>query len=236
MAAGLGMGQWGGLVVGLALVWGGGLALPVRSETLLETRDRIVPAERTYTFEGMAGQAITIELRSTDFDPVVSLLDSEGEEVAFNDDFGISFDAKIVVDLPATDTYTVVARSYSGSGGDFDLVVRAATAYEVAYARAQQFTQVEAYQDAIAAYTEAIALDDQQAAAYLGRAEAYLGLAYTAEAGLSGPEDIPPDLRQAIIDDFETAAALIEVTGPPDWASELRQQADFLRNAGTLTP
>lgn len=228
------------LGLGIALAWGlgGGLGLPrpAYSETLLETRDRIVPAERTYTFEGTAGQAITIELTSIDFDPVVSLLNSAGNEIAFNDDFGISFNATIIVALPTTDTYTVVARSYSGNGGNFDLVVRTATAYEIAYARAQQFTQAEAYREAIAAYTEAIALDDQQAAAYLGRAEASLGLAYLAEEALSGPEDIPPALRQAIIDDFETAAALIDVTGPQDWANELRQQADFLRNVGTPTP
>jgi tetratricopeptide (TPR) repeat protein len=213
------------------------VALPSRAETLLEDAGTITPAEATYTFEGSQGEAITITLDSEDFDPVLSLFDSSGDEVATNDDFGGTLNSAIILILPADDTYTVIARSFSGQGGEFNLVVRTSTEYETTYTQAQALASEEDYPAAIEAYTSAIALDPDQPSAYLGRAEAYLGQIYLEQGNqIQGPSDIPVEVREAIIADFESAATLIEENGPQDWADSLRQQADFLRNGEQSEP
>jgi tetratricopeptide (TPR) repeat protein len=214
----------------LSVMVGMTVALPTRAETFLEDTGTITPAEASYTFEGSAGQAVTITLDSEDFDPVLSLFDSSGNEVASNDDFGGTLNAAIILTLPAEDTYTVIARSFSGQGGDYSLEVRSSTDYETTYAEAQTLALEENYPGAIDAYTSAIAIDPDQPSAYLGRAEAYLGQVYFEQGDqIEGPSDIPLDVREAIIGDFEKAATLIEATGPQDWADSLREQADFLR-------
>ncbi len=212
------------------MVWGGVVALPSRAETFLEEAGTITPAEDTYNFEGSEGQTITITLDSEEFDPVLSLFDSSGEEIATNDDFGGTLNAAIILSLPANDTYTVIARSLSGQGGDYTLTVRSSTEYEVTYDQAQALVMEENYPAAIEAYTEAIDLDPEQSSAYLGRAEAYLWQVYSdQESEIQGPEDIPADIRESIIADFEAAASLIEASGPQAWADSLREQADLLR-------
>lgn len=226
----------GSLLTRLALTAGLGLGIgmassPVRAQQpFLETEGTIVPAESVHTFEGQAGQVVTITLESEDFDAVLSLQNDAQEEIAFNDDFGGSLNARIVTELPADGTYRVVARSYSGGGGDFDLMVRLATDYEVALAEAEAIANAERYSDAIDAYTAAIALDPDQPLAYLGRAQATLGMVYL-EQGLmiEGPEDLPAPARQSIIADFEKAADLVEAAGDLDWAISLREQAAFLQ-------
>jgi hypothetical protein len=96
------------VLTGVALGWPG--TLPVQADTLLEEMGEITPAEASYRFDGVAGQAITITLDSDDFDPVLVLLDSSENEIASNDDFGGTLNSTIIVELPADDTYTVIAR------------------------------------------------------------------------------------------------------------------------------
>lgn len=213
-----------GMVLGLSAT------LTARAETFLEDTGTITPAEASYTFEGSEGEAITITLESEDFDPVLLLFDSSGNEVATNDDFGGTLNSAIILALPADDTYTVIARSYSGQGGDYSLLVRSSNDFETAYAEAQALALAEDYSAAVDAFTNAIELDPNQPSAYLGRAEAYLSEVYLDQGDqIQGPEDIPMEVRQAVIDDFESAADLIEATGPQDWADSLREQADYLR-------
>ncbi|MEB3289297.1 MAG: hypothetical protein VKI82_05245 [Leptolyngbya sp.] len=216
-----------GLGVGVA-------SLPAQAQpVIIDTEDTIVPAESVHTFEGQAGQTVTIIMESDDFDTVLSLQTATGEEIAFNDDFGGSLNSRIVAEIPADGTYRIVARSYAGNGGNFSLVVRSATDYEVALARAEALNTEERYREAIAAYTAAIALDPQQAIGYLGRAQATLGQVYLEQGGpIEGPEDIPAAARQAVIADFETAADLIEAEGNGEWAAGLREQAAFLLEMG----
>jgi tetratricopeptide (TPR) repeat protein len=208
---------------------------PAQAEPLLQSEGTITPAQATYTFEGRAGEVVSIILESEDFDPVLSLLNSAEEEIAFNDDFGGSLNSQIIFELPVDDTYTIVARSYGGDGGDYNLLVRAATEYEVSFAVAEALVVSEDYTEAIAAYTQAIAIDPNQTLAYLGRAQATLGQVYR-ELGdtLEGPQDIPPAARQAVIADFEQAATLLEADGASDWAASLREQIDFLRSSGEM--
>ncbi|HSM83935.1 MAG TPA: pre-peptidase C-terminal domain-containing protein [Nodosilinea sp.] len=206
---------------------------PAQAETVLQETGTIYPAQSTYTFSGTAGQTITITLESADFDPVLSLLGASEEEIASNDDFGGSLNATIIVELPEDGVYTIIARSFSGQGGDYDLTVRDATDFEITYAEAESLATVENYAEAIATYTTAIDIDPDQASAYLGRAQATLGLVYL-DAGntIEGPEDIPLEAREAVIADFEQAATLFEANGSSDWAASLREQASLLRSAG----
>jgi tetratricopeptide (TPR) repeat protein len=217
-----------GLCIGMA-------SLPVQAQpVIIETGGTIVPAESVHTFEGQAGQTVTIIMESEDFDTVLSLQTATGEEIAFNDDFGGSLNSRIVAEIPADGTYRIVARSYSGNGGDFNLVVRPATDYEVALAQAEALTTEERYGEAITAYTAAIDLDPTQAEGYLGRAQATLGQVYLEQGDtIEGPEDIPAAARQAVVADFEKAADLIEAEGNGEWAAGLREQAAFLRETGT---
>jgi tetratricopeptide (TPR) repeat protein len=205
-------------------------SLPVQAKPLLEETGTIYPAEATYTFEGQAGQALTLTLESSEFDPVLSLLGPNQTEIAFNDDFGGSLNSKIIITLPTNGTYTVVARSFSGQGGDFNVAVRAATEFEITYAKGEALVQVEDYEGAIAAFTQAIAIDPQQAIAYVGRAQATLGQVYLEQDAVESPADIPPMARESVITDFEQAATLFEADGSPNWADSLREQVELLRN------
>lgn len=211
----------------------GATASSAQTDTVLQEAGTIYPAEATYTFEGTTGQAITITLDSNDFDPVLTLLGPGETEIAANDDFGGTLNAKIIVELPEDGAYTVVAKSFSGQGGDYDLVVRASTAFETTYAQAEALALAEDYTGAIAAYTQAIDIDPEQSSAYLGRAQAILGHVYLEQGdAIQGPEDIPLEAREAVIADFEQAATLFDASGSADWAESLRGQIEVLRDAG----
>ena len=76
-----------------------------------------------YTFEGEAGDVVSLTLSSRRFDSYLTLETAEGVEVASNDDSGGSLDAAIEnVALPETGTYTVIVTSANGTGtGNFVL-------------------------------------------------------------------------------------------------------------------
>ncbi len=78
-----------------------------------------------YTFEGEAGQVITISQQSDDFDSFVRLLGPDGEELTSDDDGGDGFDSLIsAYALPENGTYTISAESLGGSGsGRFELTL-----------------------------------------------------------------------------------------------------------------
>ena len=78
-----------------------------------------------HSFEGMAGQTVTIIMESTEFDPFLILLDPNGNDVSQNDDMSATIvDAAITVELPMTGTYTIVANAYDGSGsGRYQITV-----------------------------------------------------------------------------------------------------------------
>jgi tetratricopeptide (TPR) repeat protein len=226
--SGVGLGVTAALAA-LGLCLGGAVGLPAQAETFLEESGTILPAEHSYTFEGTAGQSVTITLESDEFDPMVSLFDAAGNEIGFNDDFGGSLNSMLIMTLPEDGVYTVVARSFSSnSGGDYELVVRLSTPFETTLMEAQTLAQEGSFEAAIARYTDAIALDGRQSVAYLGRAEAVLSQVY-AEQGdrIEGPEDLPQAVRDAIALDFEKAADLL--TDNPDRATYLREQAKYLR-------
>lgn len=89
---------------------------------------------QAYTFAAEAGQIISITLMSDDFDPLVVLLDANGQEITYNDDGGPgSLNARIgPLALADSGQYTIVANSYANyfsfsSGttlqGDYTLIL-----------------------------------------------------------------------------------------------------------------
>ena len=81
----------------------------------------------TYSFEGTAGQQVTITMESPDFDTFLVLLDPSGEPIADNDDIvaGSNLNSQITITLPQSGTYVVIANAYDSSGrGRYSLTVR----------------------------------------------------------------------------------------------------------------
>lgn len=87
--------------------------------------------EQQYTFNGNAGDVVTIEMtagNNGNLDTYLSLLGPDGSELAINDDVGISStDSRIEFTLPETGTYTAVATRYNGaegaSAGDYTITL-----------------------------------------------------------------------------------------------------------------
>lgn len=72
-----------------------------------------------YQFTGSAGDVITIDLMSDNFDPFVSLLNADGDLIAADDDSGGDLQARIAAfTLPETATYTIVVDAFRGFAGD----------------------------------------------------------------------------------------------------------------------
>ena len=84
-----------------------------------------------YTFEGRAGDAITIAVRRAngDLDPALSLRGPDGSEIAFSRDWLSAAEARIDrLVLPDDGTYTLdVILEDLNTGGDFDLLLLAQT-------------------------------------------------------------------------------------------------------------
>jgi hypothetical protein len=76
-----------------------------------------------WLFEGEEGQTVIITM-DAEFDTYLELYDEDGQLVAENDDFD-GLNSQIgPLDLPADGTYTIVARSFSGDTGSYELSVR----------------------------------------------------------------------------------------------------------------
>ncbi|NET82915.1 MAG: tetratricopeptide repeat protein [Moorea sp. SIO1F2] len=139
------------------------------SETLKDNR-----YYNPHTFEGKAGEQITIELTSDEFDPYLILIDLEANLIAQDNDSGEGKNARITVTLPTTGTYVIVANSYNKQEtGNYTLSWRAATASELLQAKADQVFQqgieqydTSQYQAALKSWQEALSiyreLEDRQ--------------------------------------------------------------------------
>jgi hypothetical protein len=103
---------------------------PPAASVLLLSADSAVPQQTYlfYPFQGFAGQRIFIRViadRTTDLDPVLALLDSEGEVVASADDNGTDLNPVLEYELPADGTYTVRLNGYGETNGLVTLTVEA---------------------------------------------------------------------------------------------------------------
>ncbi|MGB3310493.1 MAG: CHAT domain-containing protein [Nodosilinea sp.] len=65
-----------------------------------------------YTFEGVAGESVVIEMSSQAFDTYLILLDADGNLIAEDDDSGGSTHSRIALTLPASGTYQIYANAY----------------------------------------------------------------------------------------------------------------------------
>lgn len=224
-----------GLFAAVLMIAGGSLVAGIgeaSAQTILEEQGTIEPASREYPLDLEAGDVVTVVLTSEDFDTVLTLLGPDGEEVAFNDDFGNTLNSRIVYSVDEAGSYTIVTKSFDGEGGDFSLAVRPATEYEVAYNEAQISIQDQDFAGAIAAYSDAIELEPENPEPYLGRADAYFGQAQAeleaAGEVLEEPSDLSSEVREAIVEDFQKAAELYEAEGDPFTAQSLREQIQYI--------
>ena len=116
----------------------------------------------THTFEGTAGETIAIELSSDDFDAYLILLDPDGKKLAEANDGAGGTNSLLVVTLPTTGTYTMVANTHkAGETGLYRVEWRTASAAEQALALANQLGQQVTALYNSGRYNEAIPLAER---------------------------------------------------------------------------
>jgi hypothetical protein len=79
-----------------------------------------------WQFNGAAGQMVTIELRSEEFDTYAQLLDPQSNRLAEDDDSLGDLDSRITFTLPVTGTYKIVVNNFSDErrAGIYTLTLR----------------------------------------------------------------------------------------------------------------
>lgn len=104
--------------------------LPLDGKTVtatLKKGDDVLPNNtyyHTYTFQGRAGQQVTIEMNSKQIDSALFLVSVDSAEIVEqNDDVSPNdFNAKLVATLPANGTYVVIANAFErGEAGEYSL-------------------------------------------------------------------------------------------------------------------
>ena len=103
----------------------GDYTLILSGQAIIEVIEDTVSETTEYTtFDGVAGQTVTISLNSEDFDTLVRVLDANGVEVATNDDGGDSLNSLLNFTPTEDGEYTVVVDSFDGApSGTFQLSV-----------------------------------------------------------------------------------------------------------------
>jgi hypothetical protein len=84
----------------------------------LETGDQTMQDQTfadVWTFQGTAGQAITIDVMSDEFDAYAQLLDAAGNRLAEDDDAGGNLNARISFTLPSTGQFQIVVNNFGDS-------------------------------------------------------------------------------------------------------------------------
>lgn len=105
-------------------------ALLSANSSLIPGKSSVLPSDGSlyeeHTFEGRAGQSVTISVESRDFDTLVALFSSDGKLLAKNDDISRSnTNSALTFTLPASGRYVVVVNAYKkGERGRYTLTVR----------------------------------------------------------------------------------------------------------------
>ena len=221
--------------IGTALVLWATAATPMLAQSLLEEQVEFQPRQDTYTFTADAGETVIIEMVSEEFDTFITLLNPAGEILEQNDDYNGTPQATIVVELPESGEYTILAGSFYGQvGGSYRVSVKPATDYQQVYDRGLELMQSEDYGEAAEAYAAAIVLEPSDPNAYLGRADALLRQqAVLLGESFRGPNDLPPGVRTEIVENYEQAARLYVASGQGEFASLILEQAEFVRSGQT---
>jgi hypothetical protein len=109
-----------GLLATMAALSGGmwlGTAATASAQTILEEEGTIAPALQDYPLAIEAGDIIAIVVTSEDFDTMLSLIGPNGEEVAFNDDYGGTLNSRIVYSAEMSGDYIIRTMTYDGQQG-----------------------------------------------------------------------------------------------------------------------
>jgi len=109
----------------------------------LTNQSSILPADNSffdlYSFEGKAGQRITIEMKSQEIDSYLILLGPNQRQIAQDDDGAGNNNARITVSLPADGTYTLLANSNEArQSGAYTLELKATAPTEPSRAILQE--------------------------------------------------------------------------------------------------
>ncbi|MBD1914125.1 MULTISPECIES: pre-peptidase C-terminal domain-containing protein [unclassified Leptolyngbya] len=188
---------------------------------ILEREGSLRSLQGEHVYNGTAGQRVAISLTSTEFDGALTLLSPNGTELATNEDYARSQNPTIIITLPSTGAYKILARSSYGQAGSYTVNVRPATAYDEAYARGVNLVQSGNFLGAIDAFREATQADPNQPVAYLDMADAL----YT-EATRLRPEE-----ARNIVANYNRAADLYAQQGNTEMAQMLREQASYLEQS-----
>lgn len=78
---------------------------------------------KAFTLTGTAGDPLTVDVRSTDFDAYVFLVGPGYEDVSQDDDSGGACNARITTFLPSDGDYRIVVGGLGAVEGEFELVV-----------------------------------------------------------------------------------------------------------------
>jgi len=80
---------------------------------------------KTYVIRFEKGKSYVFDLRSSAFDAYLRILDPNGQQVAYNDDWGGTLNSHIEYAAPTTGVYQVIASSLGGtSTGDYEFEAR----------------------------------------------------------------------------------------------------------------
>jgi len=81
---------------------------------VLEPGDRLMEDSTladVWLLDGFAGETVTIDLRSQEFDTYLEVLDAAGTILGRDDDSGGDLNSRLTLTLPATGTYQIVVNS-----------------------------------------------------------------------------------------------------------------------------
>lgn len=112
-------------------------------------------AYETWVFSGKAGQQITIEMTSNDFDSVLKLSAPNGALIKTDDNSGIGYNARIVTSLPMDGNYSIEATAiWQMRTGNYRLTV---TNIEIPIKTGKEklFEDVKYYEDCLLATKDA---------------------------------------------------------------------------------
>jgi hypothetical protein len=113
--------------MGQPMMMGAAIAPPGQMATIAygqQAQGRLEPGDRQmqdstfadiWMFQGAAGQTVTIDLTSDQFDSYLQLLDASGARLSEDDDSGGNLNARISFTLPANAQYQIVVNNYGSS-------------------------------------------------------------------------------------------------------------------------
>lgn len=161
----------------------------------------------THTFTGTAGETITVDLISNDFDTYLILISPTGERLAQNNDRAGDSNSQITLTLPVTGVYDVIVNSYVANEiGAYQLQWRTATTLERELAQASQLHEQAIELEQAGRYEEAILLaeralkiiEEQLGSEHPNTAFSFHNLA-SLYASMGRYEEAEPYFRQALL-------------------------------------